>query len=287
MKSKNHASTRRRVSDPGAFLISLALGAWLIAQPVSSLAVFDASLAPPRFELKSKPGEIARATVSVSNGSSVPARYTVKTADWRLDANGQVVFEEGAPRAGSCRPWARLERREISVPPNGSRNFRFEIHVPKDAPVGECRLALLFAGEATTVVPGGSNQIQIPIIGRVAAIVYVGVGDAKADLRLATLAVRRIDNKNVPVAEFLNQGNAHGRISGALEAKDAAGHVFTLVADQSAILPKGRRAVVLVPVDYSSGEPKTPSFELQPPLHVRGKLSLSGGGEISIDQIVR
>jgi hypothetical protein len=40
-------------------------------------------------------------------------------------------------------------------------------------------------------------------------------------------------------------------------------------------------------VDYSTGEPKAPTFDLQPPLHVRGKLQFLGGGEVSIDQIVR
>lgn len=257
------------------------------AAPLLSMAAFDASLSPPRFELKAKPGEVVRQSATISNGGREPARYSVKTADWYIDESGRVAFEEGAPKAGSCRPWARIERHEINVPPNGSRPYRFEVHVPKDAKVGECRFALLFAGEAANVSPSGASQVQIPIVGRVAAIVYVTIGDARSDLRLANLAIRKIENKVIPVVEFINQGNAHGRVFGALEAKDAAGHVVTLVAQQSAILPKGRRTLRLSPVDYSSGEPKAPAFDLQPPLHVRGKLQFLDGGEVSIDQIVR
>lgn len=265
----------------------LVLAALPAAGPAVSLAAFDASLSPPRFELKAKPGEIARETVTITNGSRAPARFSVKTSDWHIDENGRVAFDEGDPKPGSCRPWARIERYEISVPSNGSRTYRFEIHVPKDAPVGECRLALLFAGEPVKITPTGSNQLQIPIVGRVAAIVYVAVGDAKAHLRLAGLAVRKIENRHIPVAEFINQGNAHGRVYGALDAKDAAGRTVILIAQQSAILPKGRRVLQLVPVDYTTGEPKPPAFDLQPPLHVRGKLQLLGGGEVFIDQVIR
>jgi len=263
------------------------LASLVAASPGVSIAAFDASVSPPRFELKAKPGNIARESVLITNGSATPARLSVKTSDWHIDDNGRVAFDEGDPKHGSCRFWARIERYEISVPPNGSRPYRFEIHVPKNAATGECRLALLFAGEPIKTTPTGNSQLQIPIVGRIAAIVYVTIGDAKPVLRLGRLEVRRIENRHIPVAEFINDGNAHGRVYGALDAKDAAGHVVTLIAQQSAILPKGRRVLRLTPVDYSAGEPKPPAFDLQPPLHVRGKLQFFGGGEISIDQVVR
>ena len=268
-------------------LTALALLSILAATPGVSSAAFDASLSPPRFELKPKPGDVTRETVTITNGSRAPARFTVKTADWHIDEHGRLAFDEGAPLPGSCRPWARIERLEISVPSNGSRTYRFEIHVPKDAKTGSCHLALIFAADAGQVAPSGTAQVQIPIVGRVAAIVYVTIGDAKPDLRLASLAVRKIDDKHIPVVDFYNQGNAHGRVFGALEAKDAAGHIVTLMVQQSAILPKGHRVLRLTPVDYSTGEPKPPTFDLQPPLHVRGKLQFLGGGEVSIDQVVR
>lgn len=286
MKLKSCHSARSDVSVAG-WLLAAALTPILAALPGVSIAAFDAALSPPRFELKAKPGDVTRETVTITNGARAPARFTVKTADWHIDGNGRLAFDEGAPQAGSCRPWARIERLEISVPPNGSRTYRFEIHVPKDAKTGSCHLALIFAADAGQVAPSGTAQVQIPIVGRVAAIVYVTIGDAKPDLRLASLAVRKIDDKHIPVVDFYNQGNAHGRVFGALEAKDAAGHIVTLMVQQSAILPKGHRVLRLTPVDYSTGEPKPPTFDLKPPLHVRGKLQFLGGGEVSIDQVVR
>lgn len=280
MRSRKHLRLKSRWPR-------LVVAPLLATSPALSMAAFDASVSPPHFELRAKPGDIVRESVTISNGAQTPERLNVKTADWRIDENGRVTFDEGDPKPGSCRPWARIERYEINVPPNGSRSYRFEIHVPKNAPAGECRLALLFAGEPIKTTPTGNNQLRIPIVGRIAAVVYVALGDAKPDLRLGSITVRRIENRHIPVVEFINQGNAHGRIYGALEAKDAAGHVVTLIAQQSAILPKSRRALRLTPVDYSTGEPKPPAFDLQPPLHVRGKLQFFGGGEVAIDRVIR
>lgn len=257
------------------------------ASIVQAWAVFDASVSPPRFELNGKPGEVIRQVVTISNGSAQPARYSIKTADWDLDANGGARYDEGAPRAGSCRPWVRLERHEITVPPRGSRNYRFEIHVPPDTKAAECRFAFLVAGEATNVTQPGPQQIQIPIVGRVGIIVYAVIGDARPDLRLTSLSVKRVQGKTMPVATFANQGKAHGRVFGNLQVKDAAGHQLDLVADEGVVLPGAQRGIELRPVDFTTGEAREPSYDLAPPMHVRGKLQLQGGGEIAIDQVLR
>jgi fimbrial chaperone protein len=267
-------------------LLLLFLSGIILVTPAA--ARFDASVSPPRFELTAKPGDVIRQVVNISNGAREPARYTVKTADWDVDAQGRVQYQEGAPSPGSCRPWVKIERHEISVGPEGSRPFRFEVHVPANAPRAECRFALLIAGAATQITPStGSQAIQMPIVGRLGVVAYIAVGGARADLRLASLAIQKIDNRHVPIATFYNQGDAHGRIAGSLEAKDAAGRAVELVAQQSAIMPKGRMAIRLVPVDYSSGEPRVPSFDLAPPMHVRGTLQFLGGGEVKIDQVLR
>lgn len=266
---------------PAVLLAGLAL-----VSPTAQ-AVFDAAVSPPRFELKAKPGDVIRETLSVTNGAAQPARYGVKTADWELDDGGAVQYHEGAPGPDSCRPWARLERHTISVAPQGSRSYRFEVHVPPDAKTGECRFALLVSSEAVTVTPPGMNGIQIPVVGRLGIIVYVSVGEAKPELKLTHVGVAKINGKTLPVATFRNTGNAHGRVSGGLEAKDARGHVVELIAEEAAILPQASKTITLNPVDYASGEAKAPAFELVPPMHVRGKLQFLGGGEVAIDQVVR
>ena len=279
MKSSN--------ADIHSFERRLLLFAAAVFAAAPAYAGFDVSVSPPRFELHAKPGDTVRQTISINNLGNEPARYLTKTADWELGAAGEAQMQEGAPKEGSCRPWVRLERHEISVGPRDTRTYRFEVHVPEDAKNGECRFALLTSSDAGTVTPSGASFIQIPIVGRVAVIVYVTIGDAKPAMKLAHIAMQKINGKLQPVATFRNAGDTHGRVSGHLEAIDANHHKVVLVADESVILPNTARGVVLIPMDWSSGEGKTPAFDLMPPMRARGTLQFLGVGEIKIDQELR
>ncbi len=266
----------------------LVLALAVIAVPTTGVhAGFDASASPPRFELKARPGEVVRQTLQISNHDNQPARYLVKTADWQLGPGGEAQFQEAAPRAGSCRPWVRVERHEISVGPKDTRNFRFEIHVPPGAASGECRFALLVSSDAGQVSPRGGDFIQIPIIGRLGIIVYVTVGDAKPAMKLERFALKRVDGRPQPVAVVHNAGTAHSRLQGSLKAVDAAGHKLNLVPEEVVILPNARREVSLIPVDWSEGEAKSPAYSLAPPLRIKGTLQFQNGGEVDVDQILQ
>jgi fimbrial chaperone protein len=259
----------------------------LACQPALVMAVFDASVSPPRFELQAKPGEVIRQVVTITNGSSDPARYTIKTADWKLDNAGEVQYHEGAPQTGSCRPWVRLERHEIAVGGADSRSYRFEIHVPANAPSGECRFAFLIAGQAGQSSPTGAPFIQLPIVGRLGIVVYVTIGDAKPAVKLEQVSFKRLNGKLLPVATFRNSGTAHSRVFGTLEALDAGKHKLSLTPEPVVLLPGATREITLSPVDWSKGDPVPASFQLSPPMHVRGQLEFLGGGKIKIDQVVR
>jgi len=259
--------------------------AFLAATP--AYAAFDVSVSPPRFELHAKPGDTVRQTVAINNLGNDPGRYLTKTADWELGAAGEAQFLEGAPKEGSCRPWVKLERHEISIAPRDTRDYRFEVHVPKNAGNGECRFALLVSSDAGTVTPSGSSFIQIPIVGRLAVIVYITIGDAKPVMKLEHIATQKVKGKLLPVATFRNSGDAHGRVSGHLEALDANHHKVVLVADESVILPNSTRTITFTPMDWSSGQGKTPTFDLALPMHIRGTLQFLGGGEVKLDLILR
>jgi fimbrial chaperone protein len=266
----------------GQFAACLSLF-WAAATP----AGFDAMVSPPRFELRAKPGEVVRQVLGVTNGSPDLASFTVKTADWRLDDTGGVAYTEGKPAADSCRRWVRIERYVIKVAPRQTRNYRFEVHVPPGAPSGECRFAFLIASEAARIRSAGSSQIDIPLIGRIGVIVYVTIGDAKPKLELDRLGLRKVNGATTPVVTFRNSGKAHGRVLGAIEARDAKGRQLELVAEQAVILPGVERTIQLQPTDWSSGEAKPPGFDLVAPIHVRGRLEFQGGGEVRIDQVLR
>ncbi len=222
----------------GIFLLGLLPAASALAQGFAAMA------SPPRFELRMKPGQVAREIVEIINADSAVGRYRVKTADWSLGADASVTFHDDL-RAGSCRPWVAIERGQVQVPPSGRQRYRFEIAVPADAPAGECRFALLIEGEDP--VKAQSSGLLIPVTGRLGVIVYVAVGDARPQLEIVEPTTVDVNGQRVPALRVRNIGNAHGRLSGFLSGTDAKGREFEFTPSSFPILPGETRTIALAP----------------------------------------
>lgn len=124
-----------------AIVLAVATMSGVIATPAPASAQgFAALVSPPRFEVRAKAGDRSRQVVEISNASGQPARLNIKTADWALEPDYSVSFND-ALQPGSCRPWVAIERREITIPGGGKYRYRFEISPPADATAGECRFA--------------------------------------------------------------------------------------------------------------------------------------------------
>jgi len=242
-----------------------ALAALFALLPVCAAAQgFSALVSPPRFEDSAKPGTTYRNVVEISNLSPAPARYTLKTADWRLDAQGAAVFDE-ALAPGSCRPWVGLEAAQIEVGAQGKRRYRFEVAVPANAPAGECRFAILLEGEPEAV----RGALAVPVSGRIGIIVYLAVGDAKAQLQTRATRVQRIDGRDLPVLEIHNAGNAHSRLEGLIDGTDAQGRKLAFAPSNLPILPGETRLIALQP---QGDDPATPAPPVVYPLKLEGAL---------------
>src|ERR1700736_2111047 len=135
---------------------------------------FAALVSPPRFELATQPGKTMRSVIEVSNRSTAPARYLIHTADWTFSPDFSVSFHDDL-QPGSCRPWVAIERPEVVVPGGGTLRYRFEVHVPADAPAGECRFAVMIEGAEPSIAK--SNGMDLPVTGRIGDIVYFTGGD--------------------------------------------------------------------------------------------------------------
>lgn len=225
---------------------------------------FAAVISPPRFEDRAKPGATYRNLIEITNTSSRPALYTVQTADWTLDAQNAPVFDP-ALAPGSCRPWVGIEASEITVPANGTRRFRFEVAVPKDAPRGECRFAIMIEGEPQ---PARGN-IPLPISGRIAVVVYLAVGDAQPALEMVSTGVAPFQGRSLPFLRVRNAGDMHARLDGFLAGMDAKGTRVVLVPDNSPILAGVSRDIPLYP-QAEQDDAATPDIVF--PLRIKGRL---------------
>lgn len=242
----------------------LAVCGLLVAGSNAAAAGFSALVSPPRFEDKAKAGTTYRNVIEITNVSSQRAHYTLRTADWQLNADGSAVFSE-ALASGSCRPWVGIEAPEILVDANAKRRYRFEVAVPADAPSGECRFAIMLEGDPEPV----KGELALPVSGRIGIIVYLAIGDAAARLDVVDSRVQAVEGRHLPLLQVRNSGNAHGRMEGMIDGRDASGRRFTFTPSNLPILAGETRGVVLNP---EGDNEDTPAPAIVYPLTLKGRL---------------
>jgi fimbrial chaperone protein len=234
---------------------------------------FEAMVSPPRFELQARPGETLRQIVDIQNAGDRPTTFSLRTADWDLSADGGLTIHPPELQPGSCRPWTRIERRSLRLPAQGLKRYRFEIQVPDDTPAGECRLALLVEPGEDAELMARARNIRFPVEGRIAVIIYVGIGDAQPRLEVRELRLDDVNGRPTPVAVLHNSGTAHGRPEGFLQGSDASGRRFDFTVAATPVLPGQTRAI---PIWQAPAE-GTERVDLQPPLTLRGVIEWQGG----------
>lgn len=204
---------------------------------------FSALVTPPRFEDSAKLGANYRNIIEITNVSSASSRYNLKTTDWTLLPDASVSFSD-ALLPNSCREWVALESREVSIGPNVKKRFRFEVNVPADTTLGQCRFAIMIEGE-----PDAPEKSSVPVSvsGRIAVIVYLTLGDAKPDLRVVGAETTTVEGRVLPAVRISNSGNAHGRLEGFVDGRDASGRKITFNPANLPILPGETRLITLTP----------------------------------------
>jgi hypothetical protein len=225
---------------------------------------FAALVSPPRFELSAKPGSRVREVIEITNASGQAAKFRLRTAEWTLEENAAVRFDD-ALKPASCRPWVAIERRELTISPGGKYRYRFEVAPPADAPAGECRFAVLIEGDETAVPMAGGPSL--PIAGRLGVIVYVTIGGAQPQLEVVGGKVATVDQQQLPVILVKNTGNAHGRLTGFLDGTDAAGRKLEFTPSTLPILPGETRAIAL-----GLHKEREQAVAIAYPITIRGKL---------------
>jgi len=267
---------KSRSSLPESLCVVLCL--LLLASTQAAASGFSVLVSPPRLELAGKPGEVIREHIEISNPDDRPISLELRTADWDMSETGATTFYPPELQPGSCRPWARIERHKLRLPAQASKRYRFQIDIPADAPAGECRLALLLQAPEDEAVIAKADALSIPVQGRIAVVIYVAVGDARAELQLQDLRLAEVNGQILPVAVIHNQGNAHARTAGFVDGTDASGKRLEFAVAALPILPGQTRQV---PLRLTLAEEEA-AGTLQPPLNLKGTIEWESG-EIPVE----
>lgn len=246
-----------------AGLAGAALATSLVA-PVGAQG-FGASISPPRFEVQVKPGQTLRQVIEIQHIGTQNGTFRIYTNDWEFQRDGSVAFSNELAE-GSCRPWVAIERRDLTITPNTRYRYRFEITAPADAPIGECRFAIMIEGTDPARVE--QSGVSIPVGGRIAVIVYASIGGAEPQLDITAMAVATVNGQSLPTLAVRNTGKAHGRLEGFLNGTDAVGNKFELSPSDLPILPGETRTITIIPVTEDRKAPPP----VQYPLTVKGTL---------------
>jgi hypothetical protein len=241
----------------------LLLGAAALSAPVHAQG-FAALVSPPRFELAAQPGKTVRSVIEISNRSTAPSRYLMRTADWNFSADFSVNFRDDL-QPDSCRPWVAIERPEVVVPGGATLRYRFEVTVPADAAPGECRFAVMIEGAEPSIAR--SNGLDMPVTGRIGVIVYLTVGGGEPLLEVLGPKIATLNGRQLPTLRVHNSGTAHGRVTGFLKGTDAKGISYDFTPSDFPILPHEEREVFLTPSTPTDDHP-TLTF----PVTVKGQL---------------
>ncbi|TXH71363.1 MAG: hypothetical protein E6Q83_03960 [Thiothrix sp.] len=245
-------------------LVVLGFLASLNTLPVQA-GSFELAVSPSRLELSAKASQRLGQSIDIQNLGKSPTELSIRTLDWTYSNEGQITYHD-ALVPNSCRPWVTLEKNALKLNAQAKRAFRFQIEVPANAPRAECRFMVAIEGKdaaANTVLKAGGANLSLPVNGRIAVAVYVAVGGAEPKLTIKQMNVQNVKGQKVPVAIVSNQGDAHGRLEGVLEATDAKGQAFELAPETTPVLPGQTRTLPLIPQALTNQKLNPPSYPIQ------------------------
>jgi hypothetical protein len=246
----------------------------------SHAAGFAAAISPSKFELAAAAGDVVRDTLTIINPTNETGEFNLRTSDWDLTESHGVEFFEDTLRDDSCRPWVRLERKTVSLRPGEQKRYRFEIHVPADAPAGLCRFAILIEPAEPAQARLGDGQISVPVVGRYAVITYVTIGDARPQIAYLGLGAQIVAEQALPTLTLRNTGSGYDRAFGQVMATDATDQRVPLVPSNLPVLPGRTEQIVLTPDTRSNAAAHDVRFTY--PLILKGRIEI-GGETLRID----
>ena len=254
-----------RAAPPARALVAAAALAGLATLATPAQAAFEVAVSPSRFELDGKSAQRIGQALELQNMGGAPTQLSVRTLDWRYSEAGELTLhDELLP--GSCRPWVTLERKLVNLPARGKLRFRFQVDVPADAPRSECRFMLAIEGvepAQQALIERGGASLSLPVNGRIAVAVYIGVNGAQPKFEVLSVGSQTLGGTHQATVTVRNSGDAHGRLDGSLDAKDAAGQRFELVPEGTPVLPGQTRVLPLSPRQPDAKTPPKPQWPIQ------------------------
>lgn len=233
------ALLRKKLIIKKAFSLGLGLLAFLA---LSSKAQIFFGITPIRVELKAKPGSQITDIFQVRNNSSQPVRIKVYVENWQMQADGTPLFIGQQPTNYSCRDWIKVNPPDFRLKPGEIRAVRFTVSVPQEAEPAGYHAAVSF--ENVLEEPAETKQSRVGFIGKIAAAVYVVVGNVEPQGTIEDIIFETKGESHIIKLKISNQGKTHFRLKGEVALRTSDGKkVTTLLIPDEPVLPESDRFV--------------------------------------------
>jgi P pilus assembly chaperone PapD len=202
-----------------------------------------------------RPGGRATNDIEIYNGGDVALQITARVSDWTLTQNGDIQFLEAGSLPRSCASWIQMNPTQFSIAPKKAVRVRYTLNTPLD--LAQEHWAMIFF-KSRPIPVKGENNIEVMVAGQVGVKIFVApAAKDKKDLPRKG-HIKSIEMLPAPASKlqvtFENTGATHLRLSGTVEARNAAGEVV----GQGILQPK--RAQIL------SGSTRNVWVEFEKPL---------------------
>lgn len=209
----------------GVGLGTAAMTALAVLAPVQSEAALSIHPAYVELELnRGRPSEV----ITVTNLTDQEARYRAQILHFLYTEEGSV--RQVPPDEHSLAEWTKLNPREFTLPPNGSRKIRLSIIPPKNLAPGEYWAAIEFEplqGTITEAEDAEGRKVRLQVISSILVPIVGQVGDLRYDFDLKNLEAWKTESGIEIVAHLVNTGNARVALKGTYEILEASGGVLT------------------------------------------------------------
>lgn len=204
------------------------------------------SISPVIFDYSLSPGESQEFFVSVTNRGERPVKLKPEVLPFStVDLTGQIKIDSLGESLFSLGDWLEFVGGAFELKAGESRNFRFRLTPPQEAPVGGHYAVLSFS----TINEEKTRDTNVSLSGRVGALLLLTVqGEIVRSSRIAGFFIPAVFFKNkAPVAvQIKNEGTTHESYRGEVKIFDFLGRkVGELPLPRHIILPQKSRILKL------------------------------------------
>lgn len=192
--------------------------------PDSALATI--SIHPARIELTLDRGRPSR-TITVTNLTDAETRYRAHVRHFTYSKTGAII--QIPPDEHSLAKWTKMNPREFTLPPRGSRVIRLSVIPPKKLTDGEYWAAIEFEplqGRMVESEDAAGRTMRLEVTASIVVPIIGHVGDLEYGFDLIDLKAWKKDDGVVVSAHVGNTGTGRLRVEGFYEVLNPAGEVI-------------------------------------------------------------